>query len=97
MAALIDAARRRIASADFSNALRFEAGASLVHIHACHADESPGSGPEKFAQVQEGVREHCPGMIIQFPKAAAAANMRRVAQHQIAISLRVRGAFDRIL
>ena len=75
----------------------YEAGASLVHIHVRNADESPGSDPEKFAQVQEGVREHCPGMIIQFPKAAAAANMRRVAQHQIAISLRVRGAFDRIL
>ena len=44
----------------------FEAGASLVHIHVRNADESPGSDPEKFAQVQEGVRKHCPGMIIQF-------------------------------
>jgi len=44
----------------------YEAGASLVHIHVRNADESPGSDPEKFAQVQEGVRKHCPGMIIQF-------------------------------
>jgi uncharacterized protein (DUF849 family) len=44
----------------------FEAGASLVHIHVRNADESPGSDPALFAQVQEGVRKHCPGMIIQF-------------------------------
>jgi uncharacterized protein (DUF849 family) len=44
----------------------FEAGASLVHIHVRNADESPSSSPELFAQVQEGVRTHCPGMIIQF-------------------------------
>ena len=44
----------------------YEAGASLVHIHVRNADESPSSDPEKFAQVQEGVRKHCPGMIIQF-------------------------------
>jgi len=44
----------------------FEAGASLVHIHVRNPDESPSSDPEKFAQVQEGVRKHCPGMIIQF-------------------------------
>jgi len=29
-------------------------------------DESPSSDPELFARVQEGVRKHCPGMIIQF-------------------------------
>ncbi len=44
----------------------YEAGASLVHIHVRNADQSPGSDPEKFAQVQEGVLKHCPGMIIQF-------------------------------
>jgi len=44
----------------------YEAGASLVHVHVRHADESPSSDPELFAQVQEGVRKHCPGMIIQF-------------------------------
>lgn len=44
----------------------FEAGASLVHIHVRNADESPGSDPELYARVQEGVARHCPGMIIQF-------------------------------
>ncbi len=44
----------------------FEAGASLVHIHVRNEDQSPGSDPEKFAEIQEGVMKHCPGMIIQF-------------------------------
>ncbi|MBK6980333.1 MAG: 3-keto-5-aminohexanoate cleavage protein [Betaproteobacteria bacterium] len=44
----------------------FEAGASLVHLHVRNADESSGSDPAKFAEVQEGVRKHCPGMIVQF-------------------------------
>jgi uncharacterized protein (DUF849 family) len=44
----------------------FEAGASLVHIHVRNPDESSGSDPELFARVQEGVRKHCPGMIVQF-------------------------------
>ena len=44
----------------------FEAGASLVHIHVRNPDESPSSDPELFAQVQAGIRRHCPGMIIQF-------------------------------
>jgi 3-keto-5-aminohexanoate cleavage enzyme len=44
----------------------FEAGATLVHIHVRNDDESPSSDPERFAAVQEGVRRHCPGMIIQF-------------------------------
>ena len=44
----------------------FEAGASLVHIHVRNPDETPSSDPALFAQVQEGVRKHCPGMIIQF-------------------------------
>ncbi len=44
----------------------FEAGSALVHIHVRNKDESPSSDPELFAQVQEGVKKHCPGMIIQF-------------------------------
>lgn len=44
----------------------FEAGATLVHIHVRNDDESSGSDPARFAAVQEGVRKHCPGMIIQF-------------------------------
>src|SRR5438552_6780269 len=44
----------------------FEAGASLVHVHVRNPDESPGSDPELYGAVQEGVRKHCPGMIVQF-------------------------------
>src|SRR4029079_16183120 len=44
----------------------FEAGASLVHVHVRNPDESSSSDPELFAQVQEGIRKHCPGMIVQF-------------------------------
>ena len=44
----------------------FEAGASLVHIHVRNPDESASSDPALFAKVQEGVRKHCPGMIVQF-------------------------------
>jgi 3-keto-5-aminohexanoate cleavage enzyme len=44
----------------------FDAGASLVHIHVRNPDESPGSDPDLYGRVQEGVRKHCPGMIVQF-------------------------------
>ena len=44
----------------------FEAGASLVHIHVRNPDESPGSDPELYGRIQEGVIRHCPGMIVQF-------------------------------
>jgi len=37
-----------------------------VHIHVRNADESPSSSPELFARVQEGVRQFCPGIIVQF-------------------------------
>ena len=44
----------------------FEAGATLVHLHVRNDDGSPTSSPERFAVVQEGIRKHCPGMIVQF-------------------------------
>ncbi|MEH3066136.1 MAG: 3-keto-5-aminohexanoate cleavage protein [Methylobacterium radiotolerans] len=44
----------------------FEAGATLCHIHVRNDDESPSSDPDRFAAVQEGLRRHCPGMIVQF-------------------------------
>ncbi len=44
----------------------FEAGAALVHIHVREDDGRPSSDPTRFALVQEGVRKHCPGMIVQF-------------------------------
>ena len=44
----------------------FEAGASILHAHVRNHDQTPSSDPEKFARLQESVRKHCPGMIIQF-------------------------------
>src|ERR1043165_5024504 len=44
----------------------YEAGAALVHIHVRDDEGRPSSDPERFARVQEGVRKHCPGMIVQF-------------------------------
>ncbi len=44
----------------------FEAGASLVHIHVRDAAEQSSSDPALFAEVQAGIRRHCPGMIVQF-------------------------------
>jgi uncharacterized protein (DUF849 family) len=44
----------------------FEAGASLVHLHVRNDDGSTTSSPERFAQVLDGIRRHCPGMIVQF-------------------------------
>jgi uncharacterized protein (DUF849 family) len=43
----------------------FEAGAALVHLHVRKDDQTPTSDPARFAEVQEGIRRHCPGMIIQ--------------------------------
>ena len=44
----------------------FEAGASIAHLHVRNDDQTPTSDPEKFARLQEELRRHCPGMIIQF-------------------------------
>jgi 3-oxoadipate:acetyl-CoA acetyltransferase len=43
----------------------FEAGAALLHAHVRKDDGTPTSDPERFARLMEGVRKHCPGMIIQ--------------------------------
>jgi uncharacterized protein (DUF849 family) len=43
----------------------FEAGAALVHIHVRRDDGSPSSDPDRFAQVLDAIRRHCPGMITQ--------------------------------
>src|SRR3954467_12403649 len=63
----------------------FEAGASLVHIHVRNPDESPSSDPALFAQVQEGVRRHCPGMVVQF---STGGRGRDPAQRGNALDLR---------
>lgn len=44
----------------------YEAGAALVHVHVRDETEAPSSDPDRFAAFQEGVRRHCPDIIIQF-------------------------------
>lgn len=44
----------------------FEAGAALVHIHVRDDEGKSSSDAGRFAIVQEGIRKHCPGMIVQF-------------------------------
>ena len=43
----------------------YEAGASIAHCHVRNDDESPSSDPDRFAALMEGLKKHCPGMIIQ--------------------------------
>ena len=63
----------------------FEAGASLVHIHVRDDAGQPSSDPERFQRVQEGVRRHCPGMIIQF---STGGRGRKLAERGSMLSLR---------
>ncbi len=44
----------------------FEAGAVIVHCHVRDDEGRPTSDPERFACLLEGLRRHCPGMIVQF-------------------------------
>lgn len=44
----------------------FEAGATLAHCHVRADDGTPSSDPERFGRLLEGLRKHCPGMIVQF-------------------------------
>ncbi len=43
----------------------FEAGAALAHCHVRDDEGRPTSDPERFARLLEGIRKHCPGMIVQ--------------------------------
>lgn len=43
----------------------FEAGASIAHCHVRDDNGLPCSDPDRFAALQEGIRAHCPGMIMQ--------------------------------
>lgn len=43
----------------------FEAGATIAHCHVRDDEGKPTSDPERFARLLEGLRSHCPGMIVQ--------------------------------
>ena len=44
----------------------FEAGATILHAHVRDDEGKPTSDPDRFARLMEGIRQHCPGMIVQF-------------------------------
>jgi uncharacterized protein (DUF849 family) len=44
----------------------YEAGAALVHVHVRNDDGTTTSDPDRFGRFLEGIRKHCPDMIVQF-------------------------------
>lgn len=44
----------------------FEAGAAIAHCHVRADDGTPTADPDRFGRLLEGLRRHCPGMIVQF-------------------------------
>lgn len=42
-----------------------EAGAVICHAHVRDENQDPTSDPERFARLMEGLRKHCPQIIIQ--------------------------------
>ncbi|MCF6315609.1 MAG: 3-keto-5-aminohexanoate cleavage protein [Marinosulfonomonas sp.] len=43
----------------------YQAGASIAHCHVRNDDGTPTSDPDRFASLMEGIRAHCPDMIVQ--------------------------------
>ena len=43
----------------------FESGATIAHCHVRDDDGKPTADPERFGRLLEGLRKHCPGMIVQ--------------------------------
>jgi 3-keto-5-aminohexanoate cleavage enzyme len=43
----------------------FEVGATLAHCHVRDEAGRPTSDADRFARLMEGIRRHCPGMIVQ--------------------------------
>lgn len=59
----------------------YEAGASLVHLHVRNDDGSPTSSPDRFALVLDGIRQYCPGMIVQFSTGGRSGAGRERGEH----------------
>ena len=52
----------------------FEAGASIVHCHVRNDDQTPSSDLDRFNELLNGIKEYCPGMVIQFSSGGRSAN-----------------------
>jgi len=44
----------------------YEAGAALVHVHVRNDDGTTTSDADKFGRFLDGIKKHCPDMIVQF-------------------------------
>jgi len=42
----------------------YELGITIVHIHAREKDGTPSWKPEIYQEIIEGIRKHCPGLVI---------------------------------
>lgn len=63
----------------------FQAGAAVAHVHVRNDDGTTTSDPEKFAALQAGIRQHCPGMIVQFStggRSGEGAERSRMLHHR---------------
>ena len=54
----------------------FEAGATLAHCHVRDDAAKPTSDPARFAELCEGLKRYCPGMIIQLSTGGRSGNGR---------------------
>ncbi len=43
----------------------YEAGASIAHCHVRDDEGKPTADPDRYAALQEGIKTHCPDMIVQ--------------------------------
>ncbi len=54
----------------------FEVGATLAHCHVRDDSGKPTSDPARFGKLCEGLKKHCPGMIIQLSTGGRSGNGR---------------------
>jgi 3-keto-5-aminohexanoate cleavage enzyme len=55
----------------------YEAGAALVHVHVRDEQEKSSSDVWRFEKLQEGIRKHCPDIIIQFSTGGRGRNLEQ--------------------
>src|SRR6185312_8692471 len=55
----------------------YEAGAALVHVHVRDEQENSSSDVWRFEKLKEGIRKHCPDIIIQFSTGGRGRSMEQ--------------------
>ena len=54
----------------------FEAGATLAHCHVRDDAGKPTADPARFSKLLDGLKKHCPGMIVQLSTGGRSGNGR---------------------